>query len=325
MEPSFFIFPTLAFACVVLNICSLVILYRTSCLRTRRFNCLVLYLSISNTLIGLQALGSAVNYIFVAVGDIAALYSCGVFGILLRATTLFSLYQVLLICIERLNATFTPSKRALTVLTTDRSVLVGFVLIHCYPVTIWVYDILHDQPRCEVVPTLRLFLSLDLPIVMTMSAFGLIYFIAIRRLMLHLRSQKHTEITERKKIKMEKMKRNVVTLGLIVALNISIVLPRFFAVVTTLSSEPTEDMSRILLICTNLLILNPLLDPVIYLFRIRTFRHRLFCCHGDIRVHDNRVGHNEIEAPNENRQQLDTSSNNVRVVFVSAAVGVSTT
>lgn len=293
MDAIHFIFPIISFACVVLNICSLVILYRTLNLQKRRFNCLVLYLSISNTLIGLQALGSAVNYGFVSQGNTTARYTCGIFGIFLRATALFSMYQVFLICVERLNATYTSVKKLMTVLTSDRSVVVGFFLIHCYPVTIWVYNIFQSPPRCVVIPTPLLFVSMDLPVILTMISIGVLYALVIRRLVIQNKTFITTNIppsqAENRRSKMATMKRYVITLGIIVALNIAIVLPRFSAVVTTLVTGNAEGNSQMLLICTNLLILNPLLDPVIYLLRIRTFRQRLLCCKARYQVR-HRIG-----------------------------------
>jgi hypothetical protein len=92
--------------CLILNSISILILVTTTKLTKSRFKTLVVFLSLSDAATGAEFLTHVVlnsfNY-----GQDSILYACLVLKHLIAGTVAFSLYQTLLICLDRLNATFT--------------------------------------------------------------------------------------------------------------------------------------------------------------------------------------------------------------------------
>ena len=259
---------------VVLNVCALVILCTTKNLKRNRFNCLVLYLSVSDTAIGVQTFIKFTINSF-AEGEIQK-YICSVLGTFSTATTLFSMYQVLLICIERLNATYSVPNTHLKRVTSDRAVIFGFLLFQFYPLAICVYEIVTNETLCFILPTVVNITSIDTPIVAMTTVIIILYILTLLRI--KKQQNKIRELTETALNRIERMKRNMITLGIIVFVTVTILVPRPIAAIIAFSAQ--NQMSRSMLkISTYLLVLNPIVDPLIYVFRIKTFRQRLFCCH----------------------------------------------
>lgn len=276
------IFPLITVLCVVLNATSLVILVRTIHLKKVRFNCLVLYLSISDTLIGLYVLISIINSRFAAQNDRTLIYICTFFGSLTRATSVFSMYQVLLICLERLNATYNTTNSCLKKMTSDLAVAVGFVVLHAYPLAFWIYEIQMTEPACAIMPTTVQLISLDIPAILLTSATVVLYCLIIRGIISRHKKMQSTmqqgQHNSRKGSGAINMRRNVLTLGIIVVCSALIVSPRSIASVTSLITG--KQFASILSVSTYIMVLNPVIDPIIYVLRIKRFRKRLrcYCC-----------------------------------------------
>lgn len=277
------IFPLITILCVALNATSLVILCRTINLKKVRFHCLVLYLSISDTLMGLYILIIIINYRFVATNDRTSIYICTFFGSLTRATSIFSMYQVLLICLERLNATYNATNSCLKKMTSDLAVAVGFVVLHAYPLVFWIYESQMTEPTCAIMPTTVQLISLDIPAILLTSATVVLYCLIIRRIISHHKKiQSTTQQGQQYSIstsnRVINMRRNVMTLGIIVVCSALIVSPRSIASVTSLIMG--RQFALVLSVSTYMMVLNPVIDPIIYVLRIKRFRKRIkcYCC-----------------------------------------------
>lgn len=268
------IFLLITVLCVVLNATSLVILYRTINLKKVRFNCLVLYLSISDTLIGLYVLVSFTNARLVATNDRTSIYICTFFGSLTRATSVFSMYQVLLICLERLNATYYATNSCLKKMTSDLAVAMGFVVLHAYPLAFWIYEIQMTEPACAIKPTIVHLISLDIPAILLTSATVVLYCVIIKGI---ISRHKKMQISS-KSSSVINMRRNGMTLGIFVVCSALIVSPRSIASVTSLIMG--KQFASVMSVFTYIMILNPVIDPIIYVLRIQRFRKllRCYCC-----------------------------------------------
>lgn len=94
------------FAIFILNVCCLVVLSKEKKLKEKRFYKLTICLSVSDAAIGLiSSVLSFQNFYYISTGNGLAPF-CFLFTPLITTTILFSLLQTLLICLDRLIATF---------------------------------------------------------------------------------------------------------------------------------------------------------------------------------------------------------------------------
>ena len=273
--------------CLILNSISILILVTTTKLTKSRFKTLVVFLSLSDAATGAEFLTHVVlnsfNY-----GQDSILYACLVLKHLIAGTVAFSLYQTLLICLDRLNATFTVKSRFLRILTTTKAVMASFTVIHLYTIIHLGYDLTEGPNICNVFTTAKLsfVLVLDIPVFVIIALITIVYSVIIMRIVQHhnkiFNQNDMTAITimnNRNTSSVRSMRRNVLTLGAIILITLAANVPRCVTASYILYSGLHVRTSISLKISNHFLLLNPVLDPVIHVLRIREYRDRLkFVC-----------------------------------------------
>lgn len=269
--------------CVLINLGSIFILMISNRLKKSRFHALVLFLSISDlciafliiVLLSLQSINS---------GEPVTLYGCMILKHLAGGMLGFSLIQILLICFERLQATFTTKLTAIKKLTSKTAVSVYFVVCQLYTLIPLSYEVINGprQYGCSVFYTLnKLYvITLDIPLLGTMCAILVLYIIIIYRITIqknrflrqHFGSNS-TNQTRKRKEELNRMKLNMTTLGMIIALTSVSIVPREIVAICSLFQEIPE--SELIKITHSLLLLNPLFDPLIYVLRIPEVKNKI--------------------------------------------------
>lgn len=133
---------------LIFNIWSLVILRKKK--QIRKFDRLVIALSVSDIFISLEYLYSLINDSFVDRSTLLYQYQSLITKHLIGGTYVFSLFQTVQICLEQLNATFFPKKRILKVLASKTASVICFTVCHLASLLrfILIYD--HYQAiRCQ--------------------------------------------------------------------------------------------------------------------------------------------------------------------------------
>jgi len=267
--------------CLILNSISILILVTTTKLTKSRFKTLVVFLSLSDAATGIEFLTHVIISSFNH-GQDSILYACLVLKHLIAGTVTFSLYQTLLICLDRLNATFTVKSLFLNNLTKKKAVVVSFTVIHLYTIIHLGYVLTEGPNLCNVSTTAKLsfVLVLDIPVFVIIVLIIIVYSVIIVRIV-----QRHNRIfSQRDKAaitiinrntSVRTMRRNVLTLGAIILITLAANVPRCVTASYILYSGLHVRTSISLKISNHFLLLNPVLDPVIHVLRIREYRDRL--------------------------------------------------
>lgn len=209
---------------------------------------------------------------------------CLVFAHLLPAAIQCSLLMTLCMCLHRLNATFTTPKRVLNILTSNIAMGVGFVVIHVYDLLRCVLELLDDfvllpcGPQYNTEKSFLLFI--DGPNAVFVLLIACCYIVAIwrmrknRYLVNETESLTQQQIQQRKKASL-RMRYNLITLSCIIVVTACSILPRtLYGLYINVNDNINGDINRA---TNNLLLLNPLLDPFIYIFRIKQIRCQFVC------------------------------------------------
>lgn len=270
------------------HVCSIYVSVTSKDLRKNRFLVLALYLSLSDIAVGLIYIYHGIlNFIHLDnLENSEYFYQCMMLKHVVCGTIIASLLQNLLICLERLNATFRTKRRVLDIITNNVSVLVCFVFSLCFGFLRFGLETLKGPVPCEAVQTLTpLFVfSHDLPAVTIVISIIIIYGVIVYRMVKQQTlvgiQQRGLPVDQSQKRKNNelRMRRNVLTLGVIIIVTVVGVLPRsllgFYSFSKGISGK-VADLSMIT--NTVFLLLNPLLDPVIYVLRIKKYRESLRC------------------------------------------------
>lgn len=274
MDGTLFAAVVFGFCSFLFHIWSLTVLCRFNNIRKNRFLCLVLNLSLSD------AAASAEIIVF------AILLSLGinecVFYHIVTGTLTFSLFQTFQICLYQLNATFVRKKRILQILTSKISSILGFVFTHVLTLAVYFVNVTFTshtlEPDCTI--NLIFYYSIDIPIVALLFSISFITCVNIVRIKRRIENnQEH--MTEREKQKASKkrarIRQNMVTLSMVIMVTLIAYTPVEVYVLLyqigflVVSDETIMDYATV----TVLVLLNPLLDPVIYLIRMKIVRDKL--------------------------------------------------
>ncbi|CAG2244670.1 unnamed protein product [Mytilus edulis] len=192
--------------------------------------------------------------------------------------------QTLLICLERLNATFTMKKRLLVHLTSNKCVVLCFILSHFIAVLMFGVETIGGPvpPDPKNTATPLIVFSFDIPFVFITVSIISVYGVVVYRI---THAQRNVQTSELSAIQFAKktrdtliMRKRVITLGVIIALVLLAFLLRSAAVLYFYTVNEYEIDDTVFIICNNVFILlNPLLDPVIYILRIKKYRDHLRC------------------------------------------------
>lgn len=116
---------------LIVHACSIIVLVKSKQISKNQFVSFALYLSLSDAfMMGEYIWHTMINHHHD--GSNTYLYLCMLVIHLIAGTVLFSLLQVLFICLERLNATIRTPSRTLKSMTSNIAVGIALVLIHLY-------------------------------------------------------------------------------------------------------------------------------------------------------------------------------------------------
>lgn len=278
--------------CAVLfcfHICTVIVLAKTKSLLKNKFVCLALILSLSD---GTLMLEKILHEVFV--------YSCNNFNNketwqyfclmlkhLVASTIIFSQFQTFLICLERLNATFVVPNRILKWMTNTITIGICFLGMQALSILAFTFttNTVHDpdepngcQPKLTI--TKGTFIKFDVPNGVLIFLIAICYVIVMIRMKerqkqsVVLNHVTKTQIDRQNKAILN-MRKNVITLTFLVLVTFFAILPRtVYGMYCQYREESSPD---VITITNNMLLINPLLDPFVYVFRIREFRDRLKC------------------------------------------------
>ncbi|CAG2211704.1 unnamed protein product [Mytilus edulis] len=263
--------------------CSIYVSTTSKELKKNRFLVLAMYLSLSDSALGLEFIYHNI-LVFMNSQGVSFQYQCLIIQHLVGGTIMSSLIQILLICIERLNTTFSTKKEILVIVCSNKGVLLYFILSHCIVLLRFGMATIDGPVPCDpknTTTTLLLF-SHDIPCLFIVVAIISCYSVVVYR-MIRSRSFVHgSRMTEsqvvKKKAKDIRTRRNAVTLGLIIFVSLVTVLPRSMLVFYYNMGKKSAITATLTLIFNNfLLLLNSVVNPVIYVLRIKKYRQYLRC------------------------------------------------
>lgn len=275
----------LVVTCILLSFhgCSIYVSFTSKELQKNRFLLLALYLSLSDSVIGL-------GFIYISILNllnnqtVEYRYQCMFIKHFLSGAVISSLIQTLIICFERLNATYVPKLKILQILTSNKTVIICFVLCHIFAVTRFIIDALYGRmDPCHVKQTthpVALF-SHDAPAMIIVSFIVILYAIILARVKkqqhkIGIQSSTVENQIGKRKLETHRMRRNNTTLGIIISVALLAVLPRSILVFYVYSIGASDELMSLLWIANNIFMLfNPLLDPVIYVLRMKKYRQHL--------------------------------------------------
>lgn len=280
MESQFVYAFLIGFFSLILNLIAIGFLFGSKILRQSRFRTLVLCLSISDCSIVVQYVILSIFQNFDKGTDIT-IYGCMIMKHSLVGTLCFSAWQTTMICLEVLKATYQCDVKILKRLTSNRSIGVSFIVCQLYTTVPLIYEITQGMNACDVTYTLRLsfILSMDVPLFCYYMALVFLYGVVVVRMVKLIKLLSTDTSMDRKKWNViKRMKMNMITLGVIIAVTSLAVLPREIMSVVSMFMEDDEHMTLYALIGNGALLLNPLLDPVIYVLCIKVIRRKVTSC-----------------------------------------------
>ncbi|CAC5402745.1 PTAFR [Mytilus coruscus] len=208
-------------------------------------------------------------------------YQCMMITHLVCGTIMSACIHVLLISLERLNATFVILKGILTHLTSYKSVILCFILSHFIALLRFGIQTIDGPKPYGSKNTVRSGILVSNDILIIVVLIITCYGVTVYRM---INSNKIVPLTATlsatKNADAIRMRKNVVTLGLIMTLAAVVVLMRCIVVTLLyLNKGNGSDINDTAFKIFNnvFLLINPLLDPVIYVLRIKKYREHLRC------------------------------------------------
>ena len=269
--------------CVTLfgiHILAAVTLAKTRKLRKNRFFRLAFYLIITDACLMIEYVWKVITTnIYEFSIDGLHQYHCIVMIHLCPAAILCSLLMTLSMCLHRLNATFTTPKRVLSALTSNITIVLGFLFIHVYVLLRCVLELLNPRvplPCDPLYNTEKSFLLfIDVPFAIFVSLIACCYIVVIWRIRTHqylvmeITTLSDEQIQQQRKASL-RMRYNMITLSCIIVVTACAILPRtIYGLYINVSDNIN---AKIVQAANNLLLINPLVDPFIYIFRIKEIR-----------------------------------------------------
>lgn len=287
----------------VMNLCAIGILLNNKKLKKSRFHTLVLYLSISDCCIAVHYI---VHSVFNYLDDGASItqYGCMVLKHCIGGTVGFSEWQTLMICLERLHAMYPHEKPLLKKLTSDRSVIISFIVCQLYTFLPLIYEITYGPQPCHVSYTTKItfVLSIDIPLMCYYLSIVILYAVLLRQIITKSKNRvaDNTSILsmKTKHEAMKRMRMNMLTLGIIIAVTSVSIIPRELGAVFSLFMENDDIILRIVMIGNYTALINPLVDPVIYVIRIKEVRDKVACLSFRNQIHPQNINVRAYEQQN---------------------------
>lgn len=269
---------------LIVHVCSIIVLVKSKQISKNRFVSFALYLSLSDACM----MGEYIWHTMIQFhhdGSNKYLYMCMLVKHLIAGTVLFSLLQVLFICLERLNATIRTPSRILKSMTGDKAVGIALFLAHVYVLIRYFVDSSFGPMPCTAEYTIQksFLLYIDTPCFILVLLIVLCYIGVIIRIIGNQRKVGVSEgttdlqLSQREQDKI-RIRKNITTLSFIVVVTVCSILPRtIFGLYLQLSVEPCKGLLHVISATNALILLNPLCDPFIYIFRFKQYRDYLKC------------------------------------------------
>ena len=202
------------------------------------------------------------------------------------ASIQYSLLMTILMCLHRLNAIFRTPKQLLTLLTSNIAIGLGFLFSHIYFFVRGVLEFLgkiqHEEFSCgpKYKAQKRFLLFVDVPNALFVAVIVFCYVIVILRI---IRNRRQVNVIgnltdlqlQQKKRAALRMRNNMIIFSCIIIVTAVSILPRtLYGLYVNFTGTTDDDIVRA---TNNLLLLNPLVDPFIYIFSIKEVRSKLTC------------------------------------------------
>ncbi|CAG2230247.1 unnamed protein product [Mytilus edulis] len=182
-------------------------------------------------------------------------------------------------CLHRLNATFTRPNRVLSTLTSNIAIGLGFVLVHVYVGVRCLFELLHPHVPLPCDPLYNtqkdFLLFVDVPNAIVVSLIACCYIVVICRirmkkyLVMEITTLSETQILQQRKASL-RLRYNTITLSCIIVVTACAILPRtIYGLFINVSDNINDEIIKA---TNNLILMNPLVDPFIYIFRIKEIR-----------------------------------------------------
>jgi len=259
---------------VALNICCIVVLCKSKSLQENRFYVLTIYLSITD--LGTSLAATVMSLWIMSDTSTFAPYACIlIFGALI-AMIMCAMYQTLLICIHQLFVVFEIHSSFFNKMCTKCGIFAVYTLIHIYVITLYFSYCNLSATKClhaNIVGSNehKIVLWIDLVVLLLTGAILIIYSIVIGLVV-----RRHNQVQSISENTAKKLKSYGLTLGIIIVVGFVSVLPAScYSLSLLLNPGFVSYATRRL--ANNMYLIKPLLDPIIYVFRIRKFRRYLIC------------------------------------------------
>lgn len=265
-----FIYIVLSTFALLLNTFSVVVFLSSTELRGSTFNKLVLTLSISDILFLVESIVNIIFHEFNPGLNLTFDYACVVLINLTGGTYVFSTYQCFLICIERLNATFVTESKHIKRITSNKGCMFGCFAIHMISVvqiTIDIFQFQSDSHGCKSRASNDVIgLLVRIPVALICISIVIVYTITLLRI---YRVHQNQPGSPNSDSQIQRMHKAIKTVGVLIVVMLIAYGP---ACVVYLYSVLKNETYSWIGYCNALLVLNPLLDPFIYLFCMNDFR-----------------------------------------------------
>ena len=275
MDKFYFVRYVISFLGIVFGVFGIIALIKTNTLRNSRFKNLVFLLSISDIVLGvLFIIHSVVANLYTNTNGY--MYVCMILKHVIGGTCAVSDFQVLMICMERLNSTFTTDVKCIKKLTSTVTVGIAFVSFQVYALICFSIMAYKGPFPCDIwyfINTLFVATN-DIPRLFVIFAIVCLYVIVIIRLL-----QQHyrisSSIAQPTNCIRQRLRRNMVTLGMIIVVTILSILPREIVVLYSYFGKRVDFVLMVLISISTCLI--PVLNPLIYVLRFKEVCNLLKC------------------------------------------------
>ncbi|CAG2224313.1 ADORA2B [Mytilus edulis] len=205
--------------------------------------------------------------------DIEYKYACLSVTNLTAGTYIFSLFQCFLICLERLNATFAVEINTIRRITSNKGIAIGCIACHIGSVLQTVVDFLFQTnlPTCNTSDSTAK-LALVIPMTLLCSCTVLIYLVTMVRV---YRRQNNQPASSNSTLVEQMTTKALKTLSVVVLITLIANIPSCIIAFYSEIFGRTENITRWIFYCKYLIMINPLLDPIIYAFRLQEFRQQI--------------------------------------------------
>lgn len=263
---------TVVFLIALLNVVCIIVLVKTPQLQKSRFHYLTLCRSIGDFLSMILLVAMLINA-SLEVFRWHVPYLCKIISSSVYCFILFSLFQTLLICIERYMAVIQSTNQSLRKKLTQKKILPIFLIISlAYKAAI---NSIYFSESCTDHQNITYVMANQLPILLIFIVIIYLYTVTIvhlRRMLSKVAIGDQTMSETQHLHRLKRLKLNIFTLGLLISVLTVSILPKYIIVFAMPAAANT--------IGNIFFIFSPLGNPIIYFLRFTEFRKKIkqICC-----------------------------------------------